>query len=389
MVNSHLARSSVSCLFVPLPRSQWSLVLPYRFDRRPYSSYSSATGYCAPQPGTTIAQASADVARLIPLSLTPFPHFGGSVKMFEEARITPNVRSLKDDRVGDVRTVLWVLIVDYHQVLLIACANVANLLSSGAESRQQELAIRAALAPGRPIARELLLESVLLGILGGDLGLALRSARFASCLARAWEVCRRLADIALGPAGGVFAFRGIGDCRLLFGAIPVFKYAGARVWHHASRRWTDHERKQDLIGTQHPRSGARCRWRSYCSIAPLDDSKRFYVLSRVHPGFHRPIKCIRSTLDPGLAYQGESLSAHAPGDHVQGSRGSRVSSVVPRVTVTMTGDAGVIRVRAGPHLYRRAMPPLRLFNSSLLGTWARWGRRWSPSASLRGTTHIS
>src|SRR6185503_19893411 len=122
-----------------------------------------------------------------PISLTRFPPFpGGNVKMFEEARLAPNVLSLKDDIVGDVRTVLCVLMGTISMVLLIACANVANLLLVRAESRQQELAIRAALGAGTGrIARELLLESVLLGILGGviGLGLAFGALRFLVALA--------------------------------------------------------------------------------------------------------------------------------------------------------------------------------------------------------------
>ena len=152
-----------------------SLVLPYRFDRsKVFLGQFSFTGIARLKPGTTIAQASADVARMIPISLTRFPPFpGGNIKMFEEARLTPSIRSLKDDLVGDVQKVLWVLMGTIGMVLLIACANVANLLLVRAESRQQELAIRAALGAGaNRIARELLLESVTLGILGGVVGLA-------------------------------------------------------------------------------------------------------------------------------------------------------------------------------------------------------------------------
>ena len=237
-----------------------SLVLPYRFDRKTvFLGQFSYRAIARLKPGATIAQASADLARLIPISLTRFPPFpGGSVKMFEEARLAPNVRSLKDDLVGDVRTVLWVLMGTISMVLLIACANVANLLLVRAESRQQELAIRAALGAGTGrLARELLLESVVLGILGGiiGLGLAFGALRFLVWLAPG--NLPRLADIALDLPAVLFALVVSVVAGLLFGAIPVFKYAGARVGTMLARRWTDRERQQGASsGAQHSCRGA-------------------------------------------------------------------------------------------------------------------------------------
>ena len=94
------------------------------------------------------------------------------------------MRALKNDVVGDIGSVLWVLMATVGMVLIIACANVANLLLVRAEGRQQELVIRAALGASRfQIARELLLESVILGVIGGALALGLAYAALRLMLA--------------------------------------------------------------------------------------------------------------------------------------------------------------------------------------------------------------
>ncbi len=110
------------------------------------------------------------------------PHF------YETWRITPALRSLKQEVVGGIRSVLWVVMATIGLVLVIACTNVANLLLVRAEARQQELSIRAALGAGRwRIARELLIESILLALLGGLAGIGVADRRLA-------PACRHRAD---------------------------------------------------------------------------------------------------------------------------------------------------------------------------------------------------
>ena len=95
--------------------------------------------------------------------------------MFEEARLAPVLRPLQQRETGDIRAVLWVLMGTVGVVLLIACANVANLMLVRAEGRQQEFAVRAALGAGRGrLVRELLVESITLGAIGGVVGVASR-----------------------------------------------------------------------------------------------------------------------------------------------------------------------------------------------------------------------
>jgi predicted permease len=150
--------------------------------------------------------------------------------MFENARLRPDLLTLQQDVTGDVGKVLWVVMATIGMVLLIACANVANLLLVRVEGRQQELAIRAALGAGwTRIARDLLLESLLLALTGGMLGVALARAAIRLLLYIAPAQLPRLSNISIDPRVLLFAVAVSLVSGLLFAAIPVLKFAGPKI----------------------------------------------------------------------------------------------------------------------------------------------------------------
>src|ERR1700731_2014989 len=130
------------------------------------------------KPNVNIAEADADIARMLPIWMDSWSNGPGSnPHVYETWRITPAIRPLKQEVIGNVSEVLWVVMGTIGGVMLITCANLANLLLVRVEARQQELAVRAALGAGwARIVRGLLVESLLLGLLGGALGVGLAYA---------------------------------------------------------------------------------------------------------------------------------------------------------------------------------------------------------------------
>src|SRR6266567_4399889 len=209
-----------------------AVLTPFQFDRNKiHLGNFSYDGLARLRPGVTLEQVNADVARMLPVVMTSFPAPPGfGLKLFEDAHIGPNVRPLKRDVVGDIGSVLWVLMGSIGMVLLIACANVANLLLVRVEGRRQELAVRAALGAGwGRIAAELLLESIILGLLGSVLGLGLAYAALHILVAMAPAGLPRVHEIGIDGTVLLFTAAISVFASLLFGAIPVFKYAGAHL----------------------------------------------------------------------------------------------------------------------------------------------------------------
>ena len=215
-----------------LDQQDAALILPFQWDRSKVKLGNfSQRSLARLKRGVTVAQASADMARLLPVVLRSFPvPEGFSVSLFEKARIMPNLRPLKQDVVGDIGKVLWVLMGSIALVLLVACANVANLLLVRVEGRRQEFAIRSALGAGwGRIAGELFFESMVLGIAGSLVGLALAYGALRLLVAMAPTGLPRIHEIGIDFPVLLFTLGLALFTSLLIGAIPVIKYAGASV----------------------------------------------------------------------------------------------------------------------------------------------------------------
>ncbi len=288
------------------------LILPHRFER--HTQFLGNFGYqgvARLKPGVTMEQANADVARMVEVWLNGWPpNPGMSRAIFHDARVTPELQPLKQDVIGDIGTTLWVVMGTLGLVLLIACANVANLLLVRAESRQQELAIRAALGAGRGrIAREMLVESLTLGLLGGTLGLGLAYAALRILVVRGPDTLPRLNEIGIDPLVLAFAFGVSVLSGVLFGVMPIVKYAGPRVaaaLRGVGRTFSDgrerHRARNTLVVVQ-----------VALALVLLIGSglmiRTFQQLRTVHPGFTSPeeVQILHSMVPAAIAQEPERV----------------------------------------------------------------------------------
>ncbi|HEX4606345.1 MAG TPA: ABC transporter permease [Candidatus Angelobacter sp.] len=268
-----------------------ALLVPFQFDRSKtmLGEFSYPT-IARLKPNVTIEQASADEARMLPIVGNSFPMPPGfSPKMYEEAHFEPNIKPLKNKVIGDVGNTLWVLMGSIGMVLLIACANVANLVLVRVEARRQELAICAALgARWSRIASELLFESVFLGLLGSLFGLGLAYAILRVLVAMAPKGLPRINEIGIDGPVLLFTFVVALLASVLLGCIPVFKYGGARLVTAL---------REGARGLSQSRSQNRAR--SVLVVVQVAlalvllicsglMARTFMALTRIQPGFEKP-----------------------------------------------------------------------------------------------------
>jgi predicted permease len=343
------------------------LIQPFRFDRSKTTLGNfSFQGIARLKQGVTLVQANTDVARMIPLVNTRFPPPPGfSAKIFEEVKVLASVRPLKQDVVGNLSRVLWVLMGSIGVVLLIACANVANLLLVRTDGRRQELAVRAAIgASALQIARELLAESALLGILGGAAGLGLAYGALRLLVAIAPTNLPRLENITINPLVMLFTLGISVAAGLLFGLIPVLKYAAPNVMPalRAGGRTLSQSKE-----AQRTRSALVVLQVALAVVLLISSGlmiRTFQTLRHVQPGFRDPsnLQTLRVYIPEAQVKEPERVIAMLQEMQRKISEIPGVSSVAMANSVPTDGNHSTDLLYAEDRTYREGqLPPLRWF----------------------------
>jgi putative ABC transport system permease protein len=175
-------------------------------------------------PGATVESLTAELASLTPRVLERAGGPPSYARILETYR--PLVRTLEEQLVGDFARPLWILLGTMGIVLLIACANVANLLLVRAETRERELAVRSALGAGRGrLVWTVLADAVILALVGGTVGVLLAWVGMPLIVQAAPETIPRLNRVAIDGGALLFTTGLLLIAALFAGLLPAIRFS--------------------------------------------------------------------------------------------------------------------------------------------------------------------
>ncbi len=316
------------------PRPDFELYEPMDLDPESTQLGSLGTASVGRLPADlTVEEAEAQLhARIVDLAAA-FPD-QPAAPLLEQAGLSAHVVDMREYMVGDIQRTLWVLMGSVAFILLIACANVANIYLVRAEGREREMAIRSALGAGRgQLTIGFLTESLALGLAAGALGLLLAYAGVRALVRFGPERMARIEEISIDANVLIFTFLLSILVGVLFGMIPALRYKtawlaealkeGGRASTAGRRRFVA---RNLLVGFQVALSlvllvGSGLMVRSFSSLAAIDPgfdaadvlTFRLALNDNDYEGPEAPIGFIQRVLDeiggmPGVQSVGVSTS---------------------------------------------------------------------------------
>lgn len=308
--------------------------------------------------GASLAQANTDVGRMLDVVGNRFFGSPGRSGMWRNFHMEPNLHYLKDQVIGGADRVLWVVMAGMGFLLIIGCANLANLLLVRADGRREEMATRVALGASRSrIMTELLSESLVLTLIGGLLGLGVAYASLRLLIMLAPASLPRLNEIGIDSTVLLFTLVVWAAALLFFGSAPAIQYAGGGLGSRLREG-----------GRSMSESRAGKRSRSLLVIVQVALAfilvvssglmiRTYRALSRVDPGFRNPgeVQTFRiyvpeaSVKDSGEVTRTQERIAHAL-EAIPGTSSVGISRNLP-----MDGSAWGGSVEVQGHVYDKTV----------------------------------
>lgn len=283
------------------PSASTQLWLPFGIDRAdPIDLWASSAGSFVARlrPAVTVEQAAAEVRALAPQARELFP-WQMPADFAADATVVP----LQERIVGEVKPALLVLMSAVGLVLLIACANVANLLLARATTRRQEMAIRTAIGAGRRrLIRQGLTESMVLAAVAGSVGILLAALGTRLLVAGLPADTPRLEEIAMDGRvlSATLALTFVTG--LLFGALPALRASGIRL--SSTLRYGG---RSDRGAPQRRLSGSLVAGEMALAIVLVVGAmlliRSFWQLNQVDPGFRTEGLVTATVAPPAFRYE--------------------------------------------------------------------------------------
>jgi predicted permease len=211
------------------PSAKTQMWLPHQLDpNAQYPGGFNHAGIARLKPGVTIDAAQRDFTNVLPRIVDVAPMLAPGITtrtLLDQAKPVPRLVPMRDDLVGDISRTLWIVAATAGLVLLVTCANVANLLLVRADARHRELSVRAALGAGRSrILTHFFTESALLAGISSILGIAVAYVAIRLLVAAGPAEIPRLAEVHVDASVIVFTFVVAAFVAVACSAVPAIRF---------------------------------------------------------------------------------------------------------------------------------------------------------------------